>query len=107
MIDVKGSIATIDAMGCQKEIASKIVSQGGDYVLALKGNHPDLYDEVQTFLLVSRAVNNFVFGFRCAILHLWQTNGNSQLAKATGVSWRGFYAPAARGRASPIAPASS
>jgi len=51
MIDVKGSIVTIDAMGCQKEIASKIVSQGGDYVLALKGNQPDLYDEVRTFLL--------------------------------------------------------
>lgn len=42
LLDLKGATVTIDAMGCQKEIADKIVSAGGDYVLALKGNHENL-----------------------------------------------------------------
>jgi predicted transposase YbfD/YdcC len=46
LIDVTGAVVTIDAMGCQKEIADKIVVGGGDYVLALKDNHPTLADEV-------------------------------------------------------------
>jgi predicted transposase YbfD/YdcC len=38
---------TVDAMGCQKAIAKQIREQGGDYVLALKDNHPLLHDEVR------------------------------------------------------------
>jgi len=38
LLDVEGSIVTIDAMGCQKAIATKIKSKGADYVLAVKGN---------------------------------------------------------------------
>ena len=38
LLTLKGSIVTIDAMGCQKEIAAKIVAKEADYVLALKGN---------------------------------------------------------------------
>ena len=49
-IDVKGAVVTIDAMGCQKEIAEKIaekiIERGGDYVLALKGNHQKLHAAV-------------------------------------------------------------
>jgi predicted transposase YbfD/YdcC len=45
-IDLKGATVTIDAMGCQREIAAKIVESGGDYVLALKANHPLLHQEV-------------------------------------------------------------
>jgi predicted transposase YbfD/YdcC len=41
-----GCIVTIDAMGCQREIAQQIVDQGGTYVLALKGNQGTLYQEV-------------------------------------------------------------
>jgi predicted transposase YbfD/YdcC len=47
VIDIKGCIVTTDAMGCQKEIAKQIVEQGGDYVLALKGNQGNLYKEVE------------------------------------------------------------
>ena len=50
MLDIKGCIVTIDAMGCQREIAKKIVAQGGDYVLALKGNHAGLYEDVQLYM---------------------------------------------------------
>jgi len=42
---VKGCIVTIDAMGCQTAIARQITESGGDYVLALKENQPDLYHE--------------------------------------------------------------
>lgn len=47
IIMVKGCIVTIDAMGCQKEIASKIVEKEGDYLLALKGNQGHLLDDVK------------------------------------------------------------
>lgn len=46
LLDLEGATVTIDAMGCQKEIAAKIVAGGGDYVLALKDNHPTLHDAV-------------------------------------------------------------
>ncbi len=42
MINVENSIVTIDAMGCQQEIAKKIVDKKADYVLALKDNQPNL-----------------------------------------------------------------
>ena len=45
-IELKGSIITIDAAGCQKEIAAKIVDGGGDYCLALKGNQGNLHAAV-------------------------------------------------------------
>ncbi len=44
---LRGCIVTIDAMGCQKKIARQIIEQGGDYVLALKGNQSRLADEVE------------------------------------------------------------
>jgi predicted transposase YbfD/YdcC len=46
LLDLKGTTVTIDAMGCQKEIAAKIVAGKGDYVLALKENHPTLHTAV-------------------------------------------------------------
>jgi predicted transposase YbfD/YdcC len=50
MLDLRGATVTIDAMGCQKEIAKAITEQGADYVLALKKNHSHLYDDVTLFL---------------------------------------------------------
>ncbi|MDP2750289.1 MAG: ISAs1 family transposase [Nanoarchaeota archaeon] len=49
VIDVKDAIITIDAMGCQKKIADKIISKHADYVLALKGNQGNLRNEVTGF----------------------------------------------------------
>lgn len=43
---LKGSIVTIDAIGCQKEIAARIIAQRADYVLALKTNQPKLHQDV-------------------------------------------------------------
>lgn len=46
MVNIEGAIITIDAMGTQKAIAREIVDRKGDFVLALKGNHGNLYDAV-------------------------------------------------------------
>ncbi len=50
-IDVSGAIVTIDAAGCQKNIAAKIIDGGGDYVLSLKGNQGNLHDDVETHVV--------------------------------------------------------
>ena len=47
VLDLQGCVVTIDAMGTQKAIAQQIVQQGGDYVLALKGNQGNLCEDVQ------------------------------------------------------------
>lgn len=49
LLKIKGCIVTIDAMGCQKEIAKRIVEKEADYVLALKENQPNLYQDVRLF----------------------------------------------------------
>lgn len=47
LLALEGATVTIDAMGCQTAIASQIVEQGADYVLALKDNHPTLHEHVR------------------------------------------------------------
>ena len=49
LLDVRGCIVTIDAMGCQKKIASQITKGGGDYILGLKGNQGKLVDDGAEF----------------------------------------------------------
>ena len=49
VLDVSGSTVTIDAMGCQKKIAAKIIENQADYVLGLKGNQPELLDDVKFY----------------------------------------------------------
>jgi predicted transposase YbfD/YdcC len=49
MIDVSGDIVTIDAGGCHKDITAKIIEKEADYVLALKGNHPILYETTKQY----------------------------------------------------------
>jgi predicted transposase YbfD/YdcC len=47
MLYLKGCIVTIDAMGCQKEISKNITEKKADYVLSLKENHRDMYNDVK------------------------------------------------------------
>jgi len=47
LLDIKGCLVTIDAMGCQQEIAKKIVSKEADYILAVKKNQEHLYEDLQ------------------------------------------------------------
>ncbi len=55
MLSLEGAIVTIDAIGCQKEIAKQIVDKGADYVLALKGNQGTLRADVELFAADQKA----------------------------------------------------
>ena len=61
LLEVKGCIVTVDALNCQKDIASEILRQEADYVLSLKGNHGTLYKQVESFF--ESVVNDRSFGF--------------------------------------------
>lgn len=50
-IDIEASVVTIDAAGCQKAIAEKIIAGRGDYVLALKGNQGNLYQAAVDYVI--------------------------------------------------------
>jgi predicted transposase YbfD/YdcC len=50
LVDIRGAIITIDAMGCQKAIAEQVIDQEADYVLALKGNQETLHDAVIAYI---------------------------------------------------------
>ena len=50
LLELKGCIVAIDAAGTQTAIAEQIVAAGGDYVLALKGNHKGLAEDVQRLI---------------------------------------------------------
>ena len=47
LLDLEGAVVTIDAMGCQKDIAAEIVRGKGQYVLAVKENQPHLYEDIE------------------------------------------------------------
>jgi predicted transposase YbfD/YdcC len=65
MLELKGAIISIDAMGCQKEIAKKIVNGGGDYVLAAKDNHRKLCEAIREFYAERHEQSDFAdFGCR-------------------------------------------
>jgi predicted transposase YbfD/YdcC len=71
LLDLQGSVVTIDAIGCQKKIAAQIVDQGGDYVLQLKGNQGGLHDE--TALLFDQCLRDDCLGI--PYTHAATTNG--------------------------------
>lgn len=57
LLDLSGCIVTIDAMGCQKDIARQIIAQEADYVLALKGNQSGLFEDVQELFAYAAEIN--------------------------------------------------
>ena len=70
LLAIKGCIVTIDAMGCQTAIAAQIRDQGGDYLLALKGNHKKAYAAIKQYFhqgiehnLLWRDADNFFDAF--------------------------------------------
>ena len=54
LLTLKDCLISIDAMGCQKKIAQTIIEEEDDYVLALKGNHGDLYEDVKGLFQYAR-----------------------------------------------------
>jgi predicted transposase YbfD/YdcC len=57
LLQLSGCIVTIDAMGCQKEIARQIIDQGADYMLAVKDNQPTLYKDMRDLFEDAQAVD--------------------------------------------------
>lgn len=57
LLAIEGAIVTIDAMGCQRKIASKIIAKKADYVLALKGNQSTLHDDIKLYFEEQSACN--------------------------------------------------
>lgn len=55
MLAIEGAIVTIDAMGCQRDIAKTILDKKADYVLALKGNQGTLLEDVELFVTEQKA----------------------------------------------------
>jgi predicted transposase YbfD/YdcC len=58
MLAIEGAVVTIDAMGCQRVIAQKIIDKKADYIFALKGNQGSLKDDVNLFVAEQKA-NDF------------------------------------------------
>ncbi len=99
ILELKGCIVTIDAMGCQKAIASQIIEQEADYVLGLKGNQGILHEEVEDFFNVAIEENFKAVNYeyieetdkdhgRFEIRRYWITDEFSSLSTAS--DWKGF-----------------
>lgn len=73
MLEIKGCIVTIDAMGTQTEIAKKIREKGADYILSLKNNQPNLYNDVKLFMNEyckdTEAKNNDIYAYTLDASH--------------------------------------
>jgi predicted transposase YbfD/YdcC len=78
LLDIHGALVTIDAMGCQKEIAKAIVAGGGDYVLSVKDNQPKLLEDIQ--LTLEKALDN---GREGTEYEMFETKDNGHGRKET------------------------
>jgi predicted transposase YbfD/YdcC len=59
MLELKGCIVTIDAMGCQKDIAKQISEAEADYVFGLKGNQSNMHDDVKLYFETETAPHKY------------------------------------------------
>ena len=64
MLELEGTIITLDAMGCQKAIAKQIIEGGGDYTFAVKDNHPKLAAAIEAAFLEAYEAGLAESGFR-------------------------------------------
>ena len=81
MLELKDCIVTIDAMGCQKDIAEKIIEAEADYVLSLKGNHSALHEDVQLYFESAKQAP-----------HLYEITTDSTIEKGHGRIEKRYYA---------------
>jgi predicted transposase YbfD/YdcC len=72
LLDLSGALVTIDAMGCQKEIAAKIVAGGGDYILAVKDNQPHLHQDIDACFMA--ALETDFAGLEYSVARTEETN---------------------------------
>jgi predicted transposase YbfD/YdcC len=76
LLDLKGALVTIDAMGCQKEIAAKIVGGGGDYILPVKDNQPHLHQDIDDGFMA--ALETDFSGLEWSVARTEETNRGRQ-----------------------------
>src|SRR3954451_10677059 len=76
LLDLSGALVTIDAMGCQKEIAARIVSGGGDYILAVKDNQPHLHQDLDDAFMA--AMEDDFAGLEWSVARTEETNRGRQ-----------------------------
>lgn len=99
LLSVEGCLVTIDAMGCQTEIAKQITDQKGDYILAVKNNQKTLYEDIVDFFKYAQqeSFKNVEYDYfeevdaghgRIETRKYWQTNHLSCLANRA--KWRGL-----------------
>ena len=71
LLNLTDCLVTIDALGCQKEIAEQIVDQGGDYLLMAKGNQPYLHEDIAHLFDNGLATNfkSLDYGYACQESH--------------------------------------
>lgn len=72
-IDIKGAIISIDAMGCQKAIAEKIISKNANYLLAVKENQKELYQQIENLFTLKLG----------ATMDVWDDAGHGRVEKRT------------------------
>jgi predicted transposase YbfD/YdcC len=77
MLDLEGALVTIDAMGCQKEIARRIRTSKGHYMLAVKENQSTLYKDLQACFM--RAMDSNFRGLKYEILEEKPSKGHGRL----------------------------
>lgn len=77
-INIEDAIVTIDAMGCQKTIASKITSLKGGFVIAVKGNQPTLFETIKSFFEAHWADGDWSKG-RCHRHHTNELTGSRKV----------------------------
>ena len=65
LLDLKEAVVTVDAMGCQREVAAKVIEGGGDYVLALKENQPTLHAATER-LMFEASLDHTKSGKNCS-----------------------------------------
>jgi predicted transposase YbfD/YdcC len=94
-LNIKGQIITADAMGTQKEIADKIISKKANYVLALKSNQHNFYDDVKLYFEDNDLLKKCSYACKIEKAHnclekreYWQTDNISWLVQKK--EWRGL-----------------
>ena len=83
MLALAGAIVTIDAMGCQTAIAEQIIAGGGDYVLAIKDNQPQLAEALRDFFAL---LNTPGYPKREISVHETLDKGHGRLETRCGIA---------------------
>ena len=77
LLDISGALVTIDSIGCQTEIAAKIVRLGGDYLLQVKGNQPHLHEDIRS-LFPTQSETSFAGRDRCEVWKPGRVHGRQE-----------------------------